>query len=154
MRTVGCYNLGNTCYINSAIQCVTNTHYFKDYFLRHVFFDNKDFKINEVNEESDWKFVPSKPDLVYSNQINISNPMGNEGKVVSAFAALIEDMYISKFACVNQPKKFKKIMGKYHEQFSGRDQQDAQEFLVILLDSLHEELNIRMSKPYIEKPSS
>jgi ubiquitin C-terminal hydrolase len=45
-------------------------------------------------------------------------------------------------------------MGKYHEQFSGRDQQDAQEFLVILLDSLHEELNIRMSKPYIEKPSS
>jgi ubiquitin C-terminal hydrolase len=28
------------------------------------------------------------------------------------------------------------------------------EFLVILLDSLHEELNIRMKKPYIEKPSS
>jgi hypothetical protein len=41
--------------------------------------------------------------------------MGNEGRIVSAFAALIEDMYISKFACVNEPKKFKRIMGKYHE---------------------------------------
>jgi hypothetical protein len=41
--------------------------------------------------------------------------MGNEGHIAEAFAALIEDMYISKFACVNHPKKFKKIMGKYYE---------------------------------------
>lgn len=37
MRTVGCFNLGNTCYINSVIQCVANTHFFKDYFLRSLF---------------------------------------------------------------------------------------------------------------------
>ncbi len=87
-----------------------------------MFIDNKDFKLNEVIEGSDWKFVPSKADLVYNNQINISNPMGYEGRIVSAFAALIEDMYISKYACFNYPKKFKRIMGKYHEQFSGREQ--------------------------------
>jgi hypothetical protein len=48
--------------------------------------------------------------------------MGYEGRIVSAFAALIEDMYISKYACFNYPKKFKRMMGKYHEQFSGREQ--------------------------------
>lgn len=69
--------------------------------------------------------------------------MGFEGKILNAFAPLIEDMYTSKFACVKQPRKFKSVMGKIHEQFSGNMQQDAQEFLVILLDSLHEELNIR-----------
>lgn len=37
MKTVGCFNLGNTCYFNSVLQCVTNTHYFKEYFLRTLF---------------------------------------------------------------------------------------------------------------------
>ena len=32
-RTVGCWNLGNTCYINAVNQCVTNTHFFHQYFL-------------------------------------------------------------------------------------------------------------------------
>jgi len=54
---------------------------------------------------------------VYINQINVNNPMGFEGKILNAFARLIEDMYTSKFACVKEPKKFKSIMGKFHEQF-------------------------------------
>ncbi len=50
-KTVGCYKLGNTCYINSVIQCVSNTHYFKDYFLRHIYVDNKEFKFSELNND-------------------------------------------------------------------------------------------------------
>jgi hypothetical protein len=100
---------------------VANTHYFKDYFLRHVFIDNKDFKLTETVEGCDWKYVPSDPRIVYTNQINISNPMGFEGKIVTPFAKLIEDMYVSKFACVKEPGKFKKAIGKSYEQFAGRD---------------------------------
>ena len=31
-RTKGLVNLGNTCYLNSALQALANTPYFKDYF--------------------------------------------------------------------------------------------------------------------------
>jgi len=31
-HTQGLYNLGNTCYMNSALQCLANTKHFKDYF--------------------------------------------------------------------------------------------------------------------------
>lgn len=33
------------------------------------------------------------------------------------------------------------MIGKYHREFDGQEQQDAQEFLVFLLDGLHEDLN-------------
>jgi len=80
--------------------------------------------------------------------------MAFEGNIVRTFAKLMEDLFTSRFACALGPRKFKASIGTHFEQFSGNLQQDAQEFLVILLDSLHEELNVRMNKPYIEKPSS
>jgi hypothetical protein len=41
--------------------------------------------------------------------------MGFEGKILTPFARLIEDLYTSKFACVKEPKKFKSAMGKFYE---------------------------------------
>jgi hypothetical protein len=41
--------------------------------------------------------------------------MGFEGKIVLPFARLIEDMYTSKLACMIEPGKFKKAMGRHHE---------------------------------------
>lgn len=52
------------------------------------------------------------------------------------------------------PSDFKKLVGKIHETFSGNEQQDSQEFLSFLLDGLHEEVNIRLERPYIENPDS
>lgn len=48
MKTVGCFNMGNTCYLNAVTQCVVNTHYFKDYFLRSLFEAKKDIIMQSI----------------------------------------------------------------------------------------------------------
>ena len=42
------------------------------------------------------------------------------------------------------PDNFKYRLGQIHEQFDGFYQHDGQEFLALLLDRLHEELNIKV----------
>lgn len=48
------------------------------------------------------------------------------------------------------PWDIKKIVSKYASQFMGYGQQDSSEFLSLLLDLLHEDLNRIIKKPQIE----
>lgn len=48
------------------------------------------------------------------------------------------------------PWSLKKIIGKVSNQFSGYQQQDSQEFLLCLLDNLHEDLNRIRKKPSVK----
>ena len=52
------------------------------------------------------------------------------------------------------PRDFKQVLSKCCEQFVGFEQQDSQEYISFLIDALHEELNLRMKKPYIQNPES
>ena len=52
------------------------------------------------------------------------------------------------------PRNFKAVIGRCSEQFVGFEQQDSQEYISFLIDGLHEELNLRMKKPYIQNPES
>ena len=45
MGLTGLQNLGNTCFMNSSIQCVSNTRFLTDYFLTDRF-------RQELNEEN------------------------------------------------------------------------------------------------------
>ncbi len=54
----GLSNLGNTCFMNSALQCLSNTTELTKYFLFGLF----------------------------KNEINYKNPMGTQGRLVQAYA--------------------------------------------------------------------
>lgn len=124
--SVGLSNLGNTCYMNSALQCVRSVEELTLYFL-----DDK------------WR-----PDL------NTDNPLGHNGAVAKSYASLLKDMYAPNSLSSFAPRNFKNVIGKYGPSFSGWQQQDSQEFLLFLLDGLQEDLNRVQKKPYVEKPDS
>jgi len=117
----GLVNLGNTCFLNSAIQCLSNTAPLTQFFLSNAF----------------------------KRDINKSNPLGMKGQLADCYGALLKRMWSGEYAAV-APRSLKRCIGKYAPQFNGFSQHDAQEFLAFLLDGLHEDLNRVLDKPYVE----
>ncbi|KAH0596359.1 hypothetical protein MHUMG1_06221 [Metarhizium humberi] len=122
---VGLHNLGNTCYMNSALQCVRSVEELTKYFLTESYF----------------------------TEINKTNVLGFEGRVAIAYGNLLREVYEEGRGSVS-PRDFKSTVGRCRPTFSGWSQQDSQEFLGFLLDALQEDLSRIKKKPYIEKPDS
>jgi ubiquitin carboxyl-terminal hydrolase 4/11/15 len=123
---VGLTNLGNTCYMNSALQCLRSVEELSMYFL-----NNK------------WK-----------DEVNADNPIGHKGAIARSYAGLLGSIYGFDNTSSVSPKDFKQKLGKANSLFSGYGQQDSQEFVSWLVDALHEDLNRVHKKPYRENPDS
>lgn len=123
---VGLTNLGNTCYMNSALQCLRSVEELSLYFLN-----------------SKWK-----------EEVNKVNPIGYKGAIANVYAQLLEGIYSVNASSSFSPKNFKQTLGRAEGRFSGYGQQDSQEFLSWLIDALHEDLNRIINKPYKENPDS
>lgn len=117
----GLSNLGNTCFMNSALQCMSNVPLLTDYFKQGR----------------------------YKKEINTVNPLGRQGEIAEAYAHLIHEMW-SGANSYTMPRAFKLSISKFAPQFTGYQQQDSQELLAFLLDGLHEDLNRILKKPYVE----
>jgi hypothetical protein len=105
---VGLQNLGNTCFMNSILQCLSNTQILTEMFLS----------------------------TSYKDQINYDNPLGHNGKIALVYGKLIKEIWSGAFTKV-VPREFKTTIGEYRSSFAGYDQQDSQELLNCLLDGLH-----------------
>eukprot|EP01094_Clydonella_sp_ATCC50884_P027969 TRINITY_DN8261_c0_g1_i1.p1 TRINITY_DN8261_c0_g1~~TRINITY_DN8261_c0_g1_i1.p1 ORF type:complete len:923 (+),score=268.89 TRINITY_DN8261_c0_g1_i1:369-2771(+) len=117
----GLTNLGNTCFMNAALQCLSNSVALRDYFLRGD-------HLRDLNRE---------------------NVLGMKGRVAEEFAALVKQLWAGTHSVV-APRSFKMTLGDFAPQFSGFAQHDSQELLSFLLDGLHEDLNRVRAKPYVE----
>ena len=118
---VGLNNLGNTCYMNTGLQCLSNCELLTRYILGKY----------------------------YEKDINKENPIGSEGEIIEKYALVIKHLWYGNNDCIS-PIQFKQAFGKVYQAFNDYRQQDTQEFISYLLDSLHEDLNKVLKKPYIE----
>ena len=118
----GIRNIGNTCYMNTAIQCLSNCAELRNYFL----FGN-----------------PHK-------DINKDNILGYKGLMAYGFEYIIRELWLEPDLVIDIDK-FKKAVGNCNDRFRGMSQQDTHEFVTFLIDSLHEDLNRVKEKKYIEK---
>uniref|UniRef100_A0AAY4AMK5 Ubiquitin carboxyl-terminal hydrolase 32 n=1 Tax=Denticeps clupeoides TaxID=299321 RepID=A0AAY4AMK5_9TELE len=121
----GLSNLGNTCFMNSSIQCVSNTKPLTEYFTsgNHLY------------------------------ELNRTNPIGMRGHMAKCYGDLIQELWSGTQKSI-APLKLRWTIAKYAPQFNGFQQQDSQELLAFLLDGLHEDLNRVHDKPYVELQDS
>ena len=67
-----------------------------------------------------------------------------EGRLAQSYARLMNAMWADQSTCV-EPDKVKECVSKYSSIFRGYDQADTREFVNVLLNSLHDELKIKMT---------
>ncbi|KAA0167053.1 hypothetical protein FNF27_07381 [Cafeteria roenbergensis] len=174
----GLMNLGNTCFFNSAVQCLLATQPLVRYLLEQR----------------------------HHLETNIDNPLGQGGALAATFAALAQDVWDGmglldgppdagdaqvpgEAGAISEPggaaggtgpssgvlgertsgrparppqaphqralvpSVLKAVIARFAPQFAGFGQQDSQELTAFLLDGIHEDLNRVLEKPPTEAPT-
>mmetsp|Transcript_30500 Transcript_30500/g.55691 ORF Transcript_30500/g.55691 Transcript_30500/m.55691 type:complete len:937 (+) Transcript_30500:223-3033(+) len=118
---VGLQNLGNTCFMNSSLQCLSHVRALREFFV----------------------------DEAYKDDLN-ADAFKTAGKLAEAFAKLLRLMWNPETTQV-APRNFKWQIGQFAEQFAGYGQQDSMEFIEYVLDGLKEDVNkVKGPKPFVE----
>jgi len=112
----GLQNLGNTCFMNSTLQCLSNCSALRAFFTGHA---------------------GQKPP--FGGEIS-SSPLSLNGRLAREFSRLLCNMWSNAHEAL-APAELKALIGQKRPEFGGYQQQDAQELLIFLLDGLHEDVN-------------
>lgn len=114
---IGLENIGQTCYMNSTLQCLSNIKKLTEYFTN----------------PSTYQQLKSK-----KNSMPIS----------CAYADVLQNLWCNNNISVYSPIEFKKVLGEKNSNFEGVKANDAKDFILYILETMHKEMN---SAPLINK---
>ena len=106
--------IGESCYINAVLQCLSQTKSLKDYFLKE---STKDFIINDISKKNN-----------------------NSTLLSLSFLELIHELFENNDTKTFNPEKFLTIVEKLNPAFKKGQPGDSKDFLIFILQQIHKEL--------------
>jgi len=130
----GLKNQGNTCYMNSIIQCLSSIDLFRSWLIKDKFVD-------KMYENIEQKIIDKNKidDIIKTT-------------VVYRLAEILKKMWSQNITII--PVSFKKVIGREYELFKGFSQNDSQELLNVILDRIHEETKTEVNVIFPNIPNS
>ena len=121
---IGLNNIGATCFMNSILQCLSQTRALTDFFL------------NEKNKEK-----------IINNNIAKNNK--NELQLSPVYLELIKELWNENGPKSFSPNNFMKTVEKMNPLFKQGQAGDSKDFIIFILEQIHKELK-QPNKNYVE----
>ncbi|XP_028989370.1 ubiquitin carboxyl-terminal hydrolase 31-like [Betta splendens] len=125
----GLKNHGNTCFMNAILQCLSNTELFAEYLALEQFKGAEGAGTNDKARSNGVLLVQKR-----------ASQQQDAGEVTEQLSGLVRALWTFEYT-PQHSRDFKNVVSKSALQFRGNSQHDAQEFLLWLLDRVHEDLN-------------
>jgi len=126
LGVVGIQNHGNTCFMNAVLQCLANTEQLASYLVTERY-------------RSDIRRCTRRGSNL--------RPGSTRGELTESFATVVKALW-RRTITSDVSSEFRAMVARHGAQYRGCSQHDAQEFLLWLLDQVHEDVNIATKKKY------